>query len=316
MVSDGLTPSAGDDMVANFQIEQKPLRGRIARLGARSLGPILARHDYPAELARLLGEAVTLATLVGSSLKFEGRLLVQAEGNGPVTLLVGEYATNGNVRGYARFDKDAWANLDRINKGARPHMPQLFGTGALALIMIQDDRPTQPYQGVVPLSKATLAECAEDYFEQSEQVPTQVALSVAELTVSGQQPQWRGGGMLLQRVAGDITRGETQSAWEEAEALFATISDHELADPDLGADALLYRLFHESGVRLEAETPVLDGCTCNIDRLRATLERMPDEQLIDMADGNGILGVDCQFCNRHYDIKLADVTGETPSEGL
>lgn len=297
-----------DDLVANFQLENKPLRGRISRLGSVSLAPILARHAYPDELARLLGEAVTLAALVGASLKFEGRLLVQAEGNGPVSMLVGEYTTQGGIRGYARYDADRWADLERINKGGRPHMPQLFGSGALALIMIQDDPNIQPYQGVVPLTKATLAECAEDYFAQSEQVPTKVALSVAELTVAGQAPEWRSGGMLLQRIAGDETRGDTSEVWDEARALFATLSDGELADPDLGAENLLYRLFHESGVRMEASTPVHDACTCNEERLRATLSKMPSSELQDMAEQDGTLGIDCQFCNRHYDIPVSDVT--------
>lgn len=299
-----------DDLVATFQLDGKPLRGRSARLGLGSLAPILARHDYPRELARILGEAVTLASLVGSALKFNGRLLVQAEGDGPVSMLVGEYSTDGALRGYARYNKEAWARLERINKGGRPHMPQLFGTGALALIMIRDDATTQPYQGVVPLVKATLAECAEDYFEQSEQVPTRVALSVAELSLSGADPVWRAGGMLLQKIAGDDARGDTGEAWEEGRALFATLTDAELADPDLSSDALLYRLFHETGVRSEVTTVLRDECTCNEARLRGTLEQMPDGQLLDMAEGDGTLGIDCQFCARHYDIAITDVTGK------
>lgn len=311
MVPDIVNAEPADDIVANFQVENKPLRGRISRLGSKSLGPILARHKYPEELARLLGEAATLAALVGSSLKFEGRLLVQAEGNGPVSLLVGEYSTDGRLRGYARYDKQAWAKLERLNRGGRPHMPQLFGSGALALIMIRDDPSVQPYQGVVPLEKATLAECAEDYFLQSEQVPTQVALSVAELTVTGQTPEWRAGGMLLQRIAADDKRGDTQDIWDEATALFGTIKDSELADPGLGADRLLYRLFHESGVRMEDALPVRDVCTCNEERLKATLLRMPDSELVDMAGPDGTLGIDCQFCARHYDIPLSDVMEQT-----
>ena len=203
------------DFVANFQIDQRPVRGRIAKLGALTLDGILSRHDYPQTLARVLGEAVTLAALVGSSLKFEGRLLVQAEGDGPVSMLVGEYRTDGGLRGYAKFDEERWRNLDRINKGARPHMPQLFGkTGRLALIMISDTAGTQPYQGIVPLTKATLAECAEIYFRDSEQVRSRVGLSIAELTVPGEQTKWRAGGMLVQQIAADDTRGETDDAWD------------------------------------------------------------------------------------------------------
>ena len=301
--------SPTDDRVATFQLDGKPLRGRIAQLGAGSLAPILARHDYPTEIARLLGEAATLAALVGSSLKFEGRLLVQAEGDGPISLLVGEYSTNGGLRAYAKYDAERWANLDRINKGARPHMPQVFGKGALALIMISNDQNMKPYQGVVPLVKGTLAECAEVYFMQSEQVPTKVALSVAEHSVSNGEAHWRSGGMLLQKIAGDDARGQTDDVWDEARALFGTLTDAELADPSLPAETLLYNLFHESGVRSEISTEVRDECTCSHERLKGTLSSMPDAQLHEMTEGDTVLGIDCQFCARHYDIQLADVTG-------
>lgn len=307
MVPDPLNAAVTDDAVSVFQVDGKPLRGRLARLGADSLGPIIARHKYPDGVARLVGEAVALAALVGSSLKFDGRLMVQAEGNGPVSLLVGEYSTTGGLRGYARFDLNRWERLIRLNRSGRPHMPQVFGAGALALIMVHDDPAKRPYQGVVTLQRATLAECAEDYFSQSEQVPTKVALSVAELVVPGKMSMWRAGGMVLQKIAGDSARGLTDDAWEEGRALFSTLSDSELADPDLGADTLLHRLFHESGVRIESVTALRDECTCNKDRLIATLSRMPSSELRDLAEGDASLGVDCQFCNRHYDIPLAAV---------
>lgn len=298
-----------DDLVANFQMEAKPVRGRIARLGRESLAPIIDRHNYPDELARLVGEAVTLAALIGSSIKFDGRLLVQAEGRGAVTMLVGEYSTEtGGLRGYARYDKAAWDKLERINKGGRPHMPQLFGTGALGIIIVHSDPSMKPYQGVVPLSKATLAECAEDYFSQSEQVPSRVALSVAEHTISGEGSSWRSGGMLLQQIAGDDTRGDTDAAWEEARALFATLTDAELADPGLSSADLLYRLFHEGGVRMEVATDLIDQCTCSQDRLENTLRSMPDDQLREMAEEDGTLVADCQFCSRAYKIPLVNVT--------
>ena len=304
--------SQTSDFVANFQIAERPVRGRIAKLGALSLDGILSRHAYPSTLARVLGEAVTLAALVGSSLKFEGRLLVQAEGDGPVSMLVGEFRTNGFLRGYARFDKDRWANLDRINRGERPHMPQLFGKkGRLAMIMISDTPGTQPYQGIVPLTKGTLAECAEVYFQNSEQIPSRVGLSIAELEIPGESKQWRAGGMLVQQIAADEARGDTDDAWDEANALFATLTDSELADPDLPADQLLFRLFHETGVSMEPPLDLRDDCKCGKERFVTTLKSMPDDELRDLADDKGILGIDCQFCNRHFDIAIEDVTDAT-----
>lgn len=297
------------DFVANFQIDQRPIRGRVTRMGAMSLSPILHRHDYPDSLARILGEAVTLAAVLGSSLKFEGRLLVQAEGDGPVSMLVGEYRSGGGVRGYAKYDADAWAHLEKVNKGGAPHMPQLFGpTGRLALIIVQDNPSTQPYQGVVPLMKATLAECAEDYFAQSEQIPTRIKLSVAELDKAGEDSVWVSAGMMVQRIAADAARGETNEAWREAEALFHTLTPAELVDPDLPVNDLLYRLFHEQGVRIEDAIELADECTCNQERLVATLTSLPDAELREMVEADGTLAIDCQFCARHYSIGIDEVT--------
>lgn len=297
------------DFVANFQIDQRPIRGRVSRMGAMSLSPILYRHDYPNSLARILGEAVTLAAVLGSSLKFEGRLLVQAEGDGPVSMLVGEYRSGGGVRGYAKYDADAWAHLEKVNKGGAPHMPQLFGpAGRLALIIVQDRPATQPYQGVVPLLKATLAECAEDYFAQSEQIPTRIKLSMAELEKVGEPSVWVSAGMMVQRIAADKARGETDEAWREAEALFQTLTPAELVDPDLPVNDLLYRLFHEQGVRIEDAIELADECTCNQERLVSTLTSLPDEELRDMVEEDGTLAIDCQFCGRHYAIGIDEVT--------
>lgn len=304
-----MTQNAHDtgDFAASFQIEGRPVRGRAVRMGADSVSPILARHDYPPHLAKILGEAITLAALVGTSLKFEGRVLVQAEGDGPISLMVGEYASHGGVRGYARFDKDAWANLERVNKGAEPHMPQLFGrTGRLGLILIHDNPDVQPYQGIVPLHKATLAQCAEDYFAMSEQVPSRIRLEVKHLDgYAG----WISGGMMVQRIAGDETRGDTDEEWREAEALFATLTPQELVDPELPMTELLFRLFHETGVSLEPGMAVADKCTCNEERLVSTLRQMPDESLRELVEPDGNLSIDCQFCARHYTVGIDQVTG-------
>ena len=298
-------PETGD-FAATFQIEGRPIRGRAVRLGGASISPILARHDYPPHLAAILGEAVTLAALVGASLKFEGKILVQAEGDGPVRLLVGEYNTNGNVRGYARYDAEGWANLERVNKGGEPHMPQLFGrTGRLGLILVQDDPSIQPYQGIVPLTKANLSQCAEDYFAMSEQVPSRIQLAVERDSDGG----WTAGGMLIQRIAADDARGETDEGWREAEALFGTLSPGELTDSGLPVQDLLFRLFHEQGVRLEGAVRVIDQCTCNEERLVATLNQMPDESLHELVEEDGTLSIDCQFCGRHYAVDIDRVTG-------
>ncbi|NBC19798.1 MAG: chaperonin HslO [Alphaproteobacteria bacterium] len=305
---------SGRDMVAPYQIDGKPVRGRVARLGTGTIDPILKRHDYPPELARLLGEALILAAIVGEALKFDGRLLVQAEGNGPVSMLVAEHTSTGHLRGYARTDGPIWEALMQETGGGRPPIPRLFGNkGVLGLIIVHSDPSMRPYQGVVPLARPTLAGCAEEYFERSEQIPSRIALGVGEMTVSGEAPGWRGGGLLLQKMAGDNARGDPQDAWETASALFATATDRELIDPALPPDRLLYRLFHEEGVRLEQEKPLTDACSCNEARLRETLSGLSDDGLRELVEPDGTLSINCEFCNRHYAIPLADVTGPADS---
>ncbi|MEM7766804.1 MAG: Hsp33 family molecular chaperone HslO [Pseudomonadota bacterium] len=300
-----------EDMEAAFQIDGQPVRGRIVQLGQATLDPILRRHAYPDAIARLLGEALLLAVIVGTSLKFHGKLLVQAEGSGPITMLVAEYSSNGDLRGYARFDTAAWdALIER--EGNRPPIPSVFGEKAvLGMIIIHDDPSMRPYQGVVPLTAPTLSACAKEYFIRSEQVPTEIALGVGELTVPGTPPVWQGGGIILQQVAADDARGDTADAWETARVLFRTVEDSELIDPGLSADRLLFRLFNEPGVRRETAYRVTDACSCNEDRLRQTLSGMPDAALRDLVEPDGTLAVDCQFCSRHYTIPLAAVTGPT-----
>ncbi len=291
---------AGDDFVASFQIEDTSVRGRIARLGDGVLDPILKRHDYPRWAAHLLGEAVTLAVLVSASLKFDGRVMVQAQGEGPVPLMVAEARSDGGVRGYLRLDKAKWDNLDRINKGQRPHMPQLMAKGVLALLLQPNDPDQAPWQSLVPVEGATLADCAQVWFSQSDQVPTRVRLAVAEISELGGTKRWRSGGALIQQVAGDATRGATDEPWENARHLFDTIEDIELVDPDVSSATLLFRLFHENGVRLEPPKPLTDKCTCSDEKLLTTLRNMPRDEIVSLAEADGAITADCQFCGRLY----------------
>ena len=291
---------AGDDFVASFQIEDTSVRGRIARLGDGVLDSILKRHDYPRWAAYLLGEAVTLAVLVSASLKFDGKVLVLAQGEGPVSLLVAEARSDGGVRGYLRLNKPKWDELERVNKGQRPHIPQVLGKGVLALLLQPNDPDQSPWQSMVPIEGATLADCAQMWFSQSEQVPTRVRLAVAEVSQPGGVKRWRSGGALIQQVAGDATRGSTDEPWENARHLFDTIEDMELVDPDVSSGTLLFRLFHESGVRMEEPRALSDKCTCSEEKLLDTIRQMDRGEIKSMADADGAITADCQFCGRHY----------------
>lgn len=291
-----------DDLIASFSLDNAPVRGRIARLGAGALDPILHRHDYPRPVAMLLGEAAALAALVGSLLKAEARLVVQAQGEGPVSLLVAEHA-NGGLRAYARLREGATEALARAN---RMTPASLLGAGSLVLTLDQGE-DTTPYQGIVPLDGETLAQCAMNYFHVSEQTDTCIRLAVGELITADAPPLWRGGGVLIQRIAGDAKRGDTHEDWSRASILFGTLTDEEVVDPALPADRLLYRLFHEEGVRMGEPSPLIDRCTCNEERLTNVMRQFPPEELQDLIEPDGLLHARCQFCARNYLITPAAV---------
>jgi len=284
-----------DDLVAPFSLDNAPVRGRAARLGPLALDPILHRHDYPRCVAMLLGEALTLAALVQSLLKADGRLIVQAQGAGLVPLLVAEVGDGGALRGYARLAEGATEMLAREHRVAPAH---LLGAGNLVMTLERGgDQPA--YQGVVPLEGATLAKCAENFFRVSEQTDTRIALAVGEV-LGGPAPLWRSGGILMQRVASDTARGDTTEDWSRASILFATVTDAELIDPDLPADRLLYRLFHEEGVRMGDSAPLRDLCTCDEERLTKVMQQFPKEELRELVEPDGKLHARCQFCSREY----------------
>jgi molecular chaperone Hsp33 len=292
-------PSAidGDDAISVFQIEGWPVRGRIARLSG-VVEDILKRHAYPEPVANLLGEACVLAALVGSSLKFKGRLIVQAQGDGPVAYVVADYDTEGFLRGYCRFDADGVAALTSGFK--RPGADALLGKGVF--IMTIDQGPdTERYQGVTAIEGETLALCAERYFAQSEQTPTRVRLAVAQLQTDDGFV-WRAGGMLLQNVAEDDARGPTADVWERAEALFETLGEDELVDPTVPPRTLLWRLFHEDGVRLFEPAPLKAFCRCSPERITAVLQSFPQEERADMVEPDGVIRVTCEYCSRVYAI--------------
>jgi molecular chaperone Hsp33 len=284
-----------DDLVAAFQIEARPVRGRIGRLG-RVIDDILKRHDYPEPVANLLGEACVLAALVGASLKFKGRLIVQAQGDGPVAYVVADYDTSGALRGYCRHDPDKVA---AVSGGfVRPGAKTLLGDG-LFMMTIDQVPKMDRYQGVTPIEGETLALCAEHYFAQSEQTPTRVRLAVGEAP----DGRWRAGGLLLQNVASDQARGSTEEAWETAQALFETLGEDELTDPELPADRLLYRVFHEPGVRLVRIRPIRAFCRCSEKRILTLLKSFPASERTEMVEADGKIRVTCEYCSRTYAVE-------------
>lgn len=301
-MSDIALQTAPDDLVAPFQIEGEPVRGRIVRLGG-AVDKILEAHAYPEAVANLLGETCALAALVGSNLKFDGRLIVQAQGDGPVRYVVADYDTEGSLRGYCRYDADAVAEL---SKGfVRPGAKSLLGQGVF--IMTVDQGPDMDrYQGVTAIEGETLALCAEQYFAQSEQTPTRVRLAVGQVD-TGEGPRWRSGGMMIQNIAEDDARGPTAEAWTRTQAFFETIGEDELLDPTISAETLLFRLFHEDGVRVFEAKPLKAFCRCSQERISGVLRSFSAEERADMVEDDGKIRVTCEYCSSTYEVDPADV---------
>ena len=285
-----------DDLVGAFQIEGEPVRGRVARLGA-SVDEILQAHAYPEPVANLLGEACALAALVGSNLKFDGRLIVEARGSGPVRYVVADYDTSGGLRGYCRYDDEevAEASAGFLRPGAR----SLLGDG-IFLMTVDQGADMDRYQGITSIEGETLALCAEQYFAQSEQTPTRVRLAVGR-----EGGAWRAGGVLIQNIAEDDARGSTEEAWTRTQALFETIGEDELVDPELESNTLLFRLFHEDGVRVFGSKALRAFCRCGQERIETVLKSFPASDREDMVEPDGLIHVTCEYCSRVYAVDPA-----------
>jgi molecular chaperone Hsp33 len=286
-----------DDRIGVFQIEGWPVRGRIVRLGD-AIETVLSAHHYPEPVANLLGELCALAALVGSSLKFEGRLIIQVQGNGPVRFAVCDYETVGEFRGYCRFDPDA---VEAVSQDfAAPGAKTLLGDGLF--IMTLDQGPDMDrYQGVTPIEGETLAHAAEQYFAQSEQTPTKIRLAVGQVTTD-QGTRWRAGGMLIQNIASDDARGSTEEAWDRTRAFFLSLGEDELLDPDLSSETLLWRLFHEDGVRVFDHQLLRAVCKCSQERIASVIASFSAEERSDMIEADGMVRVTCEYCSTTYEL--------------
>lgn len=283
-------PETGDDLILPFRLENRQVRGKIVRLGA-SLTEILSRHDYPQPISSVLGEAVALAALMGNSLKFDGRFILQTQSDGPLSLMVADFATPGDLRGYARFETEAVASTE-----------DMLGKGHLAFTVDQGAH-MERYQGIVSLEGEGLVPAAHNYFEQSEQIPTRLHLAAGAIQ-TGDGEGWRGGGIMLQHMPGEGgeggSAGEDDEDWNRAGILLDTVEAHELLDPMLPAEHLLYRLFHEERVRVFAPQALQARCSCSEPAVKALLEQFSAEEREGMVDESGLIAVNCEFCSRKY----------------
>jgi molecular chaperone Hsp33 len=293
------TPAPAGDFVLPFDIVGAGVRGRLVRLDASS-ARALSAHALPEPVARIAGEMLTLAALLGTALKLDGRLTAQTKSDGPLDLIAADYyGADGDkpkgVRGFARLDAERFAAL-----GAAPSFAALTGAGSLA-ITIEPRRGGKTYQGIVTLSPDGVAASAETYFMQSEQLPTLVRLAAAPVYTPGsREASWRAGGLMLQATPGASHAGDD---WERLTTLAKTVEDIELVDTALSAETLLWRLFHEEEVRVLLAEPIVFRCDCDAARIAAVLRTYPPEERAGLADPDGVLRARCEFCGQVHEIR-------------
>ncbi len=315
-MSDELFP---DDVVVPFQTVASRMNGRLVRLGA-SVDEVLRKHDYPEPVSVALGQAVALSAMLGASLKFDGKLVLQTSTDGPLSLLVVNFETPGQLRGYARFDAERVEGL--IAAGSDISQSDLMGAGHLAMT-IDPKGDMDRYQGIVAIDGEGLTGAALSYFRQSEQLPTFIYLAVARHFAAGIGGEsgrwsWRAGGLQLQHLTSEGGKlvetdgresedkselgpsAEEDDDWNRVRLLAATVEDHELLDPSLAPERLIYRLFHEEGVRASPPRMIEARCQCSKDRVGGFLSSFERQELSEMRDDDGALKVTCEFCTTTY----------------
>jgi molecular chaperone Hsp33 len=295
---DSPAAAAEFDLVQPFLLESSGIRGDLVRLGSVA-EHIVTRHAYPGPLAALLVEMLTLTAMLSAMMKYDGVFSLQTSGDGPVRLMVSEVTTEGHLRGYAGFDAERLAApAEATAAGSEAGIADLLGTGHLAYTLDQGPE-MERYQGIVALSGATLADCLQHYFLQSEQIQTGLVVASGNAGDT-----WRAAGLILQRLPEEasgraVAAVPDEDAWRRAMVLLASCTEAEMLDPGLPVNDLLYRLFHEEGVRVFRRRPLVARCRCTRARLEQTLRSLPRAEIEDLkVDGEVV--VTCEYCNRRY----------------
>ena len=292
------------DHVIPFAIKPLGVRGRLVRLGP-VVDDILSRHDYPDAISGLVAESVAVTAMLGSTLKFNGKFILQTKTDGPATMIVADFVSPGQVRGMAKFD------AARLTAHAK--QKELLGNGYLAMTVDQGS-DMERYQGIVPLDNSTLADAAHTYFLQSEQIPTRLRAAAGPLMQRGEKAtHWRAGAILIQHLPseggisaipeqmpeGEVSEIVEDDNWVKAKVLLNTVEDHELLDPTLTSEELLYRLFHEDGVTVYPAIAISRHCTCSREAVESMIRNFPKDDRADMVK-DGTIEVVCEFCSTPY----------------
>lgn len=274
------------DTRQRFLFPDSDIRGEIVRLES-ALAPTVQARDYPMAIQGLLSEALAAAVLLASTLKFQGRLALQARGEGPLRMLLAESTHDGQIRGLAQHE----AGPDQAG-GIGP----LIGANGLMAITIKPEQGNQ-YQGVVPLQGANLAACLEAYFSQSEQLPTRLWLAAGN---------GRAAGLLLQQLPDRVAhRQHNEQVWQHVTTLADTLTMEELLD--LPSTTVLHRLFHEDPPQLPPAQPLRFGCTCSRERVVNSLISLGIDELRAILADQGEVSLTCDFCQKSEHLDAVDL---------
>lgn len=288
-----------NDLLNRFIFDDCDIRGELVTLG-ESYREILSHNAHPPAIQKLLGEFLAAVSLMSSTLKFDGVIILQARGDGAISTIMAECNHHNNIRGIVRLKDDVELTEQLAQTGT---MQELLGNGVL-VITIEPKRTEnfggklERYQGIVPLERETLAGCLEDYFLQSEQLATRFWFTADSEHASG---------FLIQALPHQLKTNaeENKDHWETIEALADTITPEELLELD--HEKILYRLFHEQPVRVFDPTPVKFACSCSRERSESALLSLGNDEVEELLIEKGVIEIDCQFCNKHYHFSPADV---------
>ena len=285
------------DQLQRFIFEHSDIRGEILTL-EKSYQDVLTNADYPEPIQQLLGQFLAAAGLLSATLKFDGVIALQAQGSGPLSLIMADCTRHHNLRAIAQFDPDQLYDNN-------VSLTDLIGEGTLTLTI--DPSQGERYQGVVPLESDSLATCLEDYFAQSEQLATRIWLSadIQNGSIQGGMP--RAAGLLLQALPNqlELSPEENQRLWDHVTQLADTISPEEQLT--LSHEEQLYRLFHQDELRLFEPNPVQFFCSCSEGRFTKVLLSLGHEELDGILEEQGIISINCQFCHQQYRFNKKDI---------
>lgn len=280
------------DLIQKFLFEEKDIRGAFVSL-QKSYTDNNQPHNYPAFIDKLLAEFLCASALLSSSLKFEGRLVLQIRSEGDVSLLMAESDHQQNIRAIAKFKEDVTFT----------DFQKAFAKGTFAMTI--EPLGKEPYQGIVPLSGDSLADCLAEYFERSEQLGTELVFALGKDCASG---------FLIQQLPSQLVvdKAERKRQWQEVSVFIKTLSDDDLTSLD--AETLLHRLFHEESVRLFDSSPVQYQCTCSKERMDKALISLGNKELELMMSEQKFIDMSCDFCAKAFRYDRADILGLMESD--